>query len=48
MIIGIDTTVPIASGLHFYGRWEVERYLEPEHFPSSRQTPNGAEELWNY
>jgi L-alanine-DL-glutamate epimerase-like enolase superfamily enzyme len=22
------TTVPIASGEHFYGRWEVERYLE--------------------
>ena len=23
-----STTVPIASGEHFYGRWEVERYLE--------------------
>jgi L-rhamnonate dehydratase len=22
------TTVPIASGEHFYGRWEVERYLQ--------------------
>ena len=22
------TTVPIASGEHFYGRWEVQRYLE--------------------
>ena len=22
------TTIPIASGEHFYGRWEVERYLE--------------------
>jgi L-alanine-DL-glutamate epimerase-like enolase superfamily enzyme len=22
------TTVPVASGEHFYGRWEVERYLE--------------------
>jgi L-alanine-DL-glutamate epimerase-like enolase superfamily enzyme len=23
-----STTIPIASGEHFYGRWEVERYLE--------------------
>jgi L-rhamnonate dehydratase len=23
-----STTVPIASGEHFYGRWEVERYLQ--------------------
>jgi L-rhamnonate dehydratase len=23
-----STTVPVASGEHFYGRWEVERYLE--------------------
>lgn len=23
-----STSVPIASGEHFYGRWEVERYLE--------------------
>ncbi len=23
-----STTVPIAAGEHFYGRWEVERYLE--------------------
>jgi L-alanine-DL-glutamate epimerase-like enolase superfamily enzyme len=22
------TTIPIASGEHFYGRWEVQRYLE--------------------
>ena len=22
------TTIPIASGEHFYGRWEVERYLQ--------------------
>jgi L-alanine-DL-glutamate epimerase-like enolase superfamily enzyme len=22
------TSVPVASGEHFYGRWEVERYLE--------------------
>ena len=25
-----STTVPIASGEHFYGRWEVERYLKAE------------------
>ncbi len=24
------TSVPIASGEHFYGRWEVERYLQAE------------------
>jgi L-rhamnonate dehydratase len=23
-----STTIPIASGEHFYGRWEVERYLQ--------------------
>lgn len=23
-----NTTIPIASGEHFYGRWEVERYLQ--------------------
>lgn len=23
-----STTIPVASGEHFYGRWEVERYLE--------------------
>jgi L-rhamnonate dehydratase len=23
-----STTVPVASGEHFYGRWEVERYLQ--------------------
>jgi L-rhamnonate dehydratase len=23
-----STTIPIAAGEHFYGRWEVERYLE--------------------
>src|SRR3569833_3278981 len=23
-----STTIPIASGEHFYGRWDVERYLE--------------------
>ncbi|MGA8043886.1 MAG: enolase C-terminal domain-like protein, partial [Terracidiphilus sp.] len=23
-----ETTVPLAAGEHFYGRWEVERYLE--------------------
>jgi len=23
-----ETTIPIASGEHFYGRWEVSRYLE--------------------
>src|SRR3981081_1590497 len=22
------TSVPVASGEHFYGRWEVERYLQ--------------------
>jgi L-rhamnonate dehydratase len=25
-----STTIPIASGEHFYGRWEVERYLKAE------------------
>ena len=25
-----STTIPIASGEHFYGRWEVERYLQAE------------------
>jgi L-alanine-DL-glutamate epimerase-like enolase superfamily enzyme len=25
-----STRIPIASGEHFYGRWEVERYLEAE------------------
>jgi L-rhamnonate dehydratase len=24
------TTIPIASGEHFYGRWEVERYLQAQ------------------
>jgi L-rhamnonate dehydratase len=24
------TTIPIASGEHFYGRWEVERYLQAD------------------
>ena len=23
-----STTIPVASGEHFYGRWEVERYLQ--------------------
>jgi L-alanine-DL-glutamate epimerase-like enolase superfamily enzyme len=23
-----STSIPVASGEHFYGRWEVERYLE--------------------
>jgi L-alanine-DL-glutamate epimerase-like enolase superfamily enzyme len=23
-----NTTIPVASGEHFYGRWEVERYLQ--------------------
>ena len=23
-----STTIPVASGEHFYGRWEVERYLD--------------------
>jgi L-alanine-DL-glutamate epimerase-like enolase superfamily enzyme len=26
--IRLGTTVPLASGEHFYGRWEVERYLQ--------------------
>lgn len=25
-----STTIPIASGEHFYGRWEVERYLQAQ------------------
>jgi L-alanine-DL-glutamate epimerase-like enolase superfamily enzyme len=25
-----STSVPVASGEHFYGRWEVERYLEAD------------------
>src|SRR6201996_8276231 len=25
-----STTIPIASGEHFYGRWEVERYLQAD------------------
>ncbi len=25
-----STSVPVASGEHFYGRWEVERYLQAE------------------
>ena len=24
----ISSPIPVASGEHFYGRWEVERYLE--------------------
>jgi L-alanine-DL-glutamate epimerase-like enolase superfamily enzyme len=27
-VIHRGTTIPIASGEHFYGRWEVERYLQ--------------------
>jgi L-alanine-DL-glutamate epimerase-like enolase superfamily enzyme len=27
-ILHRSTTIPIASGEHFYGRWEVERYLQ--------------------
>ena len=29
-ILRRSTTVPVASGEHFYGRWEVERYLKAE------------------
>jgi L-alanine-DL-glutamate epimerase-like enolase superfamily enzyme len=29
-ILRRSTTIPIASGEHFYGRWEVERYLQAE------------------
>ncbi len=25
-----ETTIPVATGEHFYGRWEVRRYLEAE------------------
>lgn len=25
-----STTIPVAAGEHFYGRWEVERYLQAE------------------
>ncbi|HEY7302627.1 MAG TPA: enolase C-terminal domain-like protein [Bryobacteraceae bacterium] len=25
-----STTIPVASGEHFYGRWEVERYLQAQ------------------
>lgn len=27
-ILRRSTTIPVASGEHFYGRWEVERYLQ--------------------
>ena len=29
-ILRRSTTIPVASGEHFYGRWEVERYLQAQ------------------
>ena len=28
--LAMETTIPVATGEHFYGRWEVKRFLEAE------------------
>jgi L-alanine-DL-glutamate epimerase-like enolase superfamily enzyme len=43
------TSVPLASGEHFYGRWEVERYLQAGTLSVVQADPEwcgGISELW--